>query len=560
VRLPVAINATDDSSPETVVHAVTPETIVPAVSPGGRSRGPQVNVTVVALIGVLITAGLSVGARTLHDSNEKRLLRQRAREVAAVVAAAIPSVQTPLLSAAVLAEATHGDAAAFRGLVTPIVATGRPFVSVSLWSTRVGVVRPLVVVGVKPELQTAQSHLDIQHLLRRAAGKGKVTIDDLLVASDRRVGYALTVPSQKARYVVYAEAALPANRRAAIDRNSAFADLDYALYLGRRADPRSLLASSTGGALLGGRRASVTVPFGDSKLLVVLSPQTELGGTLLARLWWMLAALGLLLTLGATRLVDRLTRRRRDAEALAGENARLYAQQRSVAQTLQQSLLAEAFPEVGGLEFAARYIAGEEGIDIGGDWYDVVRLERGNTLMVVGDVSGRGLEAATMMASLRYAARAYGVEEHSPATVLSKLARLLSIPRDGHFATVLCGLLDVSAGRMTLANAGHPEPLLITGDQATFVATSIGVPVGVGGGAQYSEVEFAFPRGSTLLLYTDGAIERRGEDLDVGRKRLKDAGLGAHGSLEDFLDQIVSGVVANGAEDDTALLAVRWLD
>ena len=175
------------------------------------------------------------------------------------------------------------------------------------------------------------------------------------------------------------------------------------------------MASSSGGALLQGRRASVTVPFGDSQLLVVMSPRTELGGTLLARLWWILAIIGGLLTASAAALVARLSLRRRDAESLAAENARLYSRQRSVAQTLQHSLLMETFPPVDGLDFAARYIAGVDGIDIGGDWYDVVDLENGTVLLVVGDVSGRGLEAATTMASLRYAARGTRPKDIRPA-------------------------------------------------------------------------------------------------------------------------------------------------
>jgi serine phosphatase RsbU (regulator of sigma subunit) len=513
----------------------------------------------VVVVGVLITAGLSLGARSVHNSNENRLLRQRAREVAAVAAAAIPNVQTPLASAAALAQATNGNRAAFRELVAPIVATGRPFVSVSLWSTRAAALRPLVVVGGQPELLT-ETPAAIRQFLGRATGRPTVAINDLLGARQRRLGYAVSAPSAKPRFVVYGEAELPKSRKATIAKDSAFADLGYALYLGRTADQRNLLASSTGGALLQGRRASFAVPFGDSQLLVVLTPHTELGGALLARLWWMLGALGLLITLVAALLVERLTRRRHDAEVLAGENARLYAQQRSVAQTLQHSLLAEAFPEIGSLEFAARYIAGVEGIDIGGDWYDVVRLERGNILIVVGDVSGRGLEAATMMASLRFAGRAYAAEGHSPSVILSKLSGLLTVGRDGHFATVLCGLLDVSNGQIVMANAGHPEPLLIAPTGAEFVATRVGVPVGVKGGRPYEEVRFAFPRGSTLLMYTDGAIERRGEHLDLGLQRLRDVSVGAQGPLEQFLSEVVAGVGTAGTDDDTALLAVRWKD
>jgi serine phosphatase RsbU (regulator of sigma subunit) len=427
---------------------------------------------------------------------------------------------------------------------------------VSLWEADGAGRRPLAVVGAQPEL-ASESVADIRAMLARAKGGGTLAINNLLVARDRRVGYAYRLVKQ-ARFVVYAEAPRPRQRRARVDRNTAFADLGYAIYLGEKPDSRYLLASSPGDAPVHGRRASLTVPFGDTKLLLVMTPHTQLGGTLLAQLWWMLGLLGLALTFGAATLVGRLTRRRQLAEVLALENARLYAEQRSVAQTLQHSLLAEAFPEIGGLEFGARYVAGVEGIDIGGDWYDVVRLDHGNILIVVGDVSGRGLEAATMMAALRFSARAYAVDGHSPATILTKLSGLASVARDGHFATVLCGLLDVSTGRVTVANAGHPAPLLITPAGSEFIETIVGVPVGVGRGSSYSEVEFAFPRGSTLLLYTDGAVERRGERLDVGLQRLKDASSAVDGTLEEFLDAIVSRVLTDGAVDDTALLGIRW--
>ncbi len=543
----------------------------PPVSPGGassrapdaveratsrRGHSPLFNVVVVVAIGVLITFGLSAGAYALHNSNENRLLRQRVREAAAVVTAAVPSLQTPLASAAVLAESTNGDAAEFRGLLGPIVKSGQLFNSVSLWSVQNPAAGPLVVVGGQPEL-SSETPAQIRALFRRAVGAATVTINNLLDRPDRRLGFALTVPSARARFLVYGEAPRPKERRARVDTDTAFADLGYALYLSPTEDSRFLLASSTGGALLHGRQASVPVAFGDEKLLVVMTPLKDLGGTLLARLWWILGVGGLILTFGAATLVERLTRRRIEAEGLALENARLYAEQRSVAQTLQHSLLAEAFPDIAGLEFAARYVAGVEGIDIGGDWYDVARLENGHILLVVGDISGRGLEAATMMASLRYATRAYAAEGHSPATILTRLSDLVNISRDEHFATVLCGLLDVSAGRITMANAGHPEPLLVSAGGAEFVSTEIGVPVGVEGRTAYTEVTFSFPRGSTLLLYTDGAIERRGEHLDVGLQRLREVSLRASGSLDEFLDQIAAGVIGANAEDDTAMLGAR---
>ncbi len=388
--------------------------------------------------------------------------------------------------------------------------------------------------------------------------KKSLTLHNLFAASDRRLGYAFAGTDPNPRYVVYAEASLPKDRRAAVDTNSAFADLGYALYLGPAPDESQLLASSTGGALLHGRRASVTVPFGDTQLLVVMTPHKQLGGSLLARLPRTLAALGLLLTAAAVWLIERLTRRRRQAEALAEENGRLYANQRSVAQTLQHSLLADVLPEVAGLEVAARYIAGVEGIDIGGDWYDVMPLDDSRVLVVVGDVSGRGLHAATMMASLRYSMRAYAAQGSGPAGILRGLSNLVSVRRDGHFATVLCALIDVAGRSITCANAGHPEPLIVDGQDARFIETTIGVPIGVRPNAHYDEVTTTLPRRATLFMYTDGLVERRGEALDVGLQRLADAAITNQSSLDEVLSAMVARTIPNGSDDDAALMGVRW--
>jgi serine phosphatase RsbU (regulator of sigma subunit) len=386
-----------------------------------------------------------------------------------------------------------------------------------------------------------------------------MAINDLLDTSERSLGYAYAVQSPDARYVIYGEASLPRDRRANVASDSAFADLDYALYLGGEEDVERLLASSVDGGDLPGETASETVVLGDSELLIAMSAQKELGGPLIARLPWILAVSGVLITLAAAALVERLSRRRDEAETLALENAELYADQRSVAQTLQHSLLPGAFAPVAGLEVDARYIAGVRGIEVGGDWYDVIDLGNGSVVAVVGDVSGRGLPAATMMASLRYAMRAYAIEGDSPAAILAKLSDLVQIGRDGHFATVLCASLDVPARRVTIANAGHLQPFVVTDARATTLATTVGVPVGVAPRPVYDESTTDLPPGATLLMYTDGLVERRGEGIDDGVRRVEGAAGGPHPSVDGLLDDIVRVAIPDGAEDDVAILGIRWL-
>ncbi len=536
----------------------------PAVAPGSRHRWRlHIGALAVLVVGLVITATLSIGTESLRQENEDRLLRQRVHEAAAVASAAVPSVQTPLSSAAILAQRTNGAPGAFNQVLGKLVHAGTPYVSASLWD--LSTLDPTLEVSLGKQPLLAGDGTQAQRaFLTRALGAKTFLTRDMLQRTPRRIGYALASPNKK--YVVYAEQNLPRARRARIDQDTAFADLDYALYLGPKIDPARLIASSVkGDVALEGRKLGEAVPFGDQKLFIVLAPRAELGGTLLAWLPWILAATGIVLTLAAAALEEWLSRRRERAETLAhelekiaAENAQLLADQRTVAYTLQHSLLPDALPEVDGLDLGVRYVAGVEGVDIGGDWYDVVTLDDGRLFFVVGDVSGRGLRAATVMASLRYAIRAYAMQGDDPATVLTKLTRLLSVVKDGAFATVLCGVIDVERHEATLASAGHPFPLLIANGHTEYVPTRNGVPVGVAGSDPYESVTATIPPKGTLLVFTDGLVERRGEPLDVGFQRLRNSSAGPEGSLEDLLTKLVTEAASAGSQDDTALLGIRW--
>ncbi|MGZ4756650.1 MAG: PP2C family protein-serine/threonine phosphatase [Acidimicrobiia bacterium] len=182
----------------------------------------------------------------------------------------------------------------------------------------------------------------------------------------------------------------------------------------------------------------------------------------------------------------------------------------------------------------------------------------GQLLFVVGDVSGRGLRAATIMASLRYAIHAYAAQGDSPTDILTKLSKLLADGGNDGFATVLCGTIDVDTREVTIASAGHLPPLLITNAEAELVTILTGVPVGVLRPVPYRSVTISMPPHATLLVFTDGLIERRGESLDVGLERLRTAALGVDGSLEHLLTVIVDDLMTAGPDDDTAVLGVRW--
>ncbi|MDQ1380528.1 MAG: hypothetical protein QOJ71_1247, partial [Actinomycetota bacterium] len=234
---------------------------------------------VVLAIGLVITAVLALTARAVHSGNESRLLRQRVNEAAAVLTSAIPTTLTPLSSASTLAEATNGSRTAFTTFMAPL-AKGRPFVSASLWPANATDPRPLVTVGSPSELST-RPKAEVAAYLTRTKASTTVVVLDLLGAAERRLGYGFSNGTQT-RFVIYAEAALPENRRANVDTNSAFADLDYAIYLGSHPDPKQLLAASVVDPDFRSRTAADTVAFGDSQLHIVMTPRTELGGGLLA--------------------------------------------------------------------------------------------------------------------------------------------------------------------------------------------------------------------------------------------------------------------------------------
>lgn len=527
----------------------------------GRARWPFWPAVAALVVGLAATGVLTTVSYTSYRHNEDRLLRLRARDIGTVLTSALPTIQTPLASATALADATHGDTQKFRRLVAPYVGqgNGRPFVSVSLWRVHPALRGPLAVVGSRPAL--APRGPRTAAFFNGASAGRKLSVIGLVRM--RRLGYAF--PGQvPGPYAVYGESALPKGSYAPVPNNSAFADLDFALYLGFSANPSDLLIASVRRLPLSGTLTTVRVPFGDTYFTVTVAARQPLAGTLPQRLPWAIAIVGTLLTLAAGALAVRLIERRRSVERLANqleqvadENRRLYAEQRTIAQTLQHALLPEDLPQFPGLQVSARYEAGAEGVDIGGDWYDLIALDDRRLLLVVGDVSGRGLRAATTMALLRFAIHAYHAQGDDPATFLPKLSGLVSVGTDRQLATVLCILIDVSRREISITNAGHLPPLLISADDSHYIESQVGLPVGVDREAAYSSSTVSAPPGATLLAFTDGLVERRGESIEVGLERLRSRVESNHLGLEQLVARVLEDL-RDDALDDTAVAAIRW--
>ncbi len=246
--------------------------------------------------------------------------------------------------------------------------------------------------------------------------------------------------------------------------------------------------------------------------------------------------------------------------AVAVENARLYTGQRTVAETLQHSLLPERLPDVTGITMAARYLSGGPGVDVGGDWYDVLALPDGSLLLVMGDVMGKGIPAASLMGQLRNAIRAYAFDGHSPADICTRLDRLLSqtTPSNG-LTTVVVARLDPAASTLDTVRAGHLPPLIVAPDgTGSFCTEGDAPPLGVVAPAHFEQARTVLAPGSTILLYTDGLVESRTIPLDEGFDRLRAAAGGTFDDLDELCDHILDRAFSDRiADDDTALLAVR---
>ena len=243
--------------------------------------------------------------------------------------------------------------------------------------------------------------------------------------------------------------------------------------------------------------------------------------------------------------------------ALALDNASRYAFERDLAVTLQRSLLPRDLPMGPGYRAAARYLAGASGTQVGGDWYDVVEV--GDALvLVVGDVVGRGVQAAAVMGQLQATVRAYALDGHSPAAVLTRLDRVVHSVPDLHFTTCVVARLEPATGALLVCSAGHLPPVVAdAGGGARLLDVEPGRPLGVGGGV-YVDQQLHLPDGAVLMLYTDGLVEERDAPLTEGLDRLLGALRGPVRSADEACDQVLCALGRDaGTDDDTAVLAVH---
>ncbi len=272
------------------------------------------------------------------------------------------------------------------------------------------------------------------------------------------------------------------------------------------------------------------------------------------------------LTAANVRLVQEIHERSEAQELLSHEEARAQ-REHQIAETLQRSLLPDRLPDVPGVALAARYVPATSDVQVGGDWYDVVQLPHGLIGLAIGDVAGHGLQAAATMVQVRMALRAYALQDPSPPAVMRGVHQLVAQLPVPEMVTLIYLVFDLSTRELRWTNAGHPPALVVADGSATYLTGALAPPVGVTLDSSFAESTHVLEPGSTLLLYTDGLVERRGVSLTTGLDRLSREAMAAQvapaapdaPSTTDTTD--TTGTSATGARDQgLELLCDRLLE
>jgi hypothetical protein len=245
--------------------------------------------------------------------------------------------------------------------------------------------------------------------------------------------------------------------------------------------------------------------------------------------------------------------------AVALDNALLYRAERRTGLTLQRSLLPGAVPQPPGIQVAVRYRPGATGAFVGGDWYQGVVVGQ-DLMLCMGDVMGHGMRSAARMGQLRAIVATLALEGHGPGALLGRLADSSDVLLDLDLATLLVASYSPATRSLTVASAGHPPPLLApVGQRPFYVDVPPGPPIGSLPGT-YDEVVVPLPAGSTLVLYTDGLVEERGQGLDEGLEALRAALSEIQLPPEAVADHVLVRLGRDeGADDDVALLVLSHL-
>ncbi len=494
----------------------------------------------------------AVAVESVHRSAEEQLLQQQAEEIAAVLTSAISGLRAPLAAAAEVAAATDADPRAVGASLTESLARVqfRGAVLLDLQGTE--------VLAFGEPLALAADTARLADVVAPAIAADGLAVIDTLDLEPRVLGFA-HADSIDRRFVVYAEAPLP-QRTGAPRSADLFSNLDFSLFLGEDRAPDTLLYTSAPAIPLTGRVAATTVAFGDGTLTLAISTDEDLGDALSSQLPWIIAIGGTVLAVAVGVVVALILRRRRDAEDLVRELAVSDEQQRHVIHTLQQSLLPRQLPSPTGTELATAFWPADSTLEVGGDFYDVFAIDSNSWAVAIGDVCGKGVEAAALTAAVRHTIRAAAHQLTRPAEVLSWARDAVEAFDENTYCTACFAFVRQAPSglRVDLSLGGHPRPILITADGATAVGepgTILGmVP------PRFREVVVSVGPGDALVFYTDGVTDAPGGG-DITEDALCEVFAGGHGSSPDELIELLRTELARrrpeGTRDDVALVVIR---
>jgi serine phosphatase RsbU (regulator of sigma subunit) len=539
-------------------------------SRGRRPRRVHALTIAVLLISLTLILTASILANSVHRHTEQRLLDRQALQAAATLEAASGSINSILAPAAELAASTAGDGNTFEASLGESVGENKRYISASLWQR--GTEKPLVVLGAAPAIQTDAARTS--QLLADALGEDTIAVAGLVGEEPTpRYGYAFASrsPSNSASpaFVVYVESPLPVPRRGFQNPEGAFSNLEYALYHGTNETDVQLLYSSAERLPISGRRAETTVPFGNADLLLVVAPIEPLSGGLSRTLPWIVALVGAALSLGFAGLTERLLRRRDDAVATSGslellshENARLYNEQRGIAETLQRSLLPDHLPELPRARVTARYWPAGTASEVGGDFYDLFELGDRRWGLTIGDVCGKGVSAAALTGVARHTIQAAARHVDSPSEVLRWVHEAMKSKETTMFCTVCFGVMAVADSgpvRLDLALGGHPPPLLCRSDGSSEEIGVVGTVLGIIE-PSLTDVSYELRGGDMVVLFTDGLTDAP-HDTAVTIAEVQAAHAARPGrtpeELAEHIQTLIEARRPLGSGDDTALLILR---
>ena len=265
-----------------------------------------------------------------------------------------------------------------------------------------------------------------------------------------------------------------------------------------------------------------------------------------------------------TTVFDATDRKKYETELLDARRRaeKAYAEQRTVATTLQRSMMAQTLPDDPRLGISACYRPAIDGLDVGGDWYDAFALDDSRIALVVGDVVGRGLNAAAAMGQLRSAVRALAMADSGPAELLERLDRFVEGVAAANTATMVYAEVDLRDGGVVFACAGHPPPVLVDGPGRSALlwegrSAPLGAQFGIG---PRPAATTTLTRGSRLVLYTDGLVERRDQPLDLSIDLLAEQLEGwAERPFAGLADGVADALLGTGPSgDDVCVLAVAF--